>query len=353
MVLNLSKPPVHMPTGVPPRVVIFGVGNFGCLLAKAVLNKGWLIVAAFDQSPDKVGRDLGHLCKLDRDLGLRVQDAQTADFSALQADVALVAAADAPADNLAAYSRLMAAGINVLCQGGGSSYVWDYDPQTAETIDALAKQHGVTWTGGGAWDLCRVWSGVLVAGANTQIDQLQHQTLTNLSLAPPFAKALVQAYGVGLTRDEFQARMIDTRSRYVGIYRTVLPQVLRALGFEVTEMSERIEGVFEAEPLHCPAYERDIPPGECAGMRVTMSASTRQGAVCTGVSEFKLAGTVKDFFTWTVEGDVSNRITVERLANAPGTTVGLMVNRIPDVMAAAPGIQDVTQLGPPRTSAAR
>jgi 4-hydroxy-tetrahydrodipicolinate reductase len=333
-------------------VVIHGTGHFGCLLAQAVIRKGWPIVAAFDVSPDKVGQDLGRLCKLDRDLGVVVQHAETADISALKADVALVAAADAPADNLAAYTRLMAAGINVLCQGGGSNYVWDYDPQTAAVIDALARQHGVTWTGGGAWDLCRVWSGILVAGANTQVDQLHHQTLTNLSLAPPFAKHLVQAYGVGLSRDEFHARMVVARSRYVGIYRTVLPQVVKALGFTVTEVTERIEGVFLSDAVPCKALERDMAPGECVGMRVTMSAATREGLVCTGESEFKLAGDAKDAFTWTVEGDVSNRITVERLANAPGTTVGLMVNRIPDVIAAAPGIQDVSQLGPPRTRAA-
>lgn len=336
----------------PPRVVIYGTGNFGCLLAKAVINKGWPIVAAFDLAENKVGQDLGRLCKLDRDLGVIVQHGDTADFSTLNADVALVAAADAPASNLAAYTQLMSAGINVLCQGGGSNYVWDYDPETAAKIDALAKQHNVTWTGGGAWDMCRVWSGMLAAGANTRIDKLHHQTLTNIGNAPPAMKQLVQGYGVGLNEAEFKINMIDTRSRYVGIYRTVIPQVLTALGFEVTEVTERIDGIFLDEPIHCKALERDLIVGECSGMRVTMSAQTRQGVTCTGESVFKIACDAKDYFAWTVEGDVSNRITIERLANPPGTTVGLMINRIPDVIAAPPGVQDVSKLGPPKTSAA-
>lgn len=334
-----------------PRVVIFGVGNFGRMLARTVLEKGWLIVGAFDRGA-KVGQDLGALCNLGRDLNIIVENGETADFAGLQADVALVAASDSPAENIDAYSRLMAAGLNVLCQGGGSNYVWDYDPETALQIDRLAKQHGVTWTGGGAWDACRVWSGILAASAHTRIDRLHHETLTNIGIAPPAMKALVQGYGVGMSRDEFKAAMVDGKSRYVGIYRTVIPQVLTALGFEVTGVTEVIEGVFLDEPVRCDALERDIPPGQCSGMRVIMNATTRQGVICTGESTFRLTGADASYFAWTVEGDVHNRVTFERLANSPGTTVGLMVNRIPDVMAAPPGIQDVSRLGPPMTTAA-
>jgi hypothetical protein len=334
----------------PPRIVIYGTGNFGCLIARKLAQKGWPIVGAVNRVGAKVGQDLGRLCGMDRDLGVIVQDCETADYSAMKADIGVVVTQDAPADNMAAYTRLMKAGMNVLCHGGGSMYAWDFDPETAAKIDAMARENAVTWTGGGAWDLGRVWPGILVAGACTTIESMEHKSLTNLTGAPPAAQHMIKAYGVGLDAQAFRETMEANRSPYTFIYRTVPPHVLSGLGFTVTATSQTIEPVFHDAPTWCNALERDIAPNESCGMKVIVTAETREGVTCTGEFVFELAGDRSEFFSWTVDGDASNRIVFERL-NSVGTTVGLMVNRIPDVVAAPAGIQEVAKLGPPKSSA--
>ena len=74
-----------------PRIVIYGVGQYGGYVARFAVEKGWPIVAAFNRAGSKVGQDLGRVIGLDRDLGVIIQDCDTGDYSNLEADVGLVA----------------------------------------------------------------------------------------------------------------------------------------------------------------------------------------------------------------------------------------------------------------------
>lgn len=77
-----------------PRIVIYGIGFVGKALARFAIEKNWTIVAAFNRAGDKIGQDIARLAGLDRDIGIIVQDSETADYSTLEADIALVAMTD-------------------------------------------------------------------------------------------------------------------------------------------------------------------------------------------------------------------------------------------------------------------
>ena len=81
---------------------------------------------------------MGRLAGLGRDLGVVVQDCETADYKNLEADVAIVAMTDRVAQNLVAYKRLMNAGLNVICHGSESYYPQISDPDIADQIDRIA-----------------------------------------------------------------------------------------------------------------------------------------------------------------------------------------------------------------------
>ena len=53
-------------------------------------KKGWSIVAAANRAGPKIGQDQGRLAGLNEDLGVIVQDCETADYAAMGADIALV-----------------------------------------------------------------------------------------------------------------------------------------------------------------------------------------------------------------------------------------------------------------------
>ena len=57
----------------PPRIAIYGTGQYGLEAARIALARGWPIVAALNRTGAKVGQDLGRLAGLERDLGVVVQ----------------------------------------------------------------------------------------------------------------------------------------------------------------------------------------------------------------------------------------------------------------------------------------
>ena len=59
-----------------PRIAIYGVGQYGSLIARLAIAKGWPVVAAFNRAGPKVGQDLGRVAGLGRDLGVIIQDSR-------------------------------------------------------------------------------------------------------------------------------------------------------------------------------------------------------------------------------------------------------------------------------------
>jgi hypothetical protein len=93
--------------------------------------------------------------------------------------------------------------------------------------------------------------------------------------------------------------------------------------------------------------------GVCVGVRTKVEVTTEEGVVATASIEQRmfLPGDV-EHMAWEVEGTPRNRTRVERLDSA-AASAGNLFNRIPDIIAARPGIVPVTELGPLRSSANR
>lgn len=324
-----------------PRIVIYGTGQFGQYITRFAVQKGWPIVAAFNRAGAKVGQDLGRLAGIG-DIGVIVQDSDTASYDNLEADIGVVTTVNRLTLNLPAYRRLMNAGLNVLCHGVESCYPYGNDPVIAAEIDALAKKNGVTFTGGGIWDMSRIWAGILLSGPCTEITSLFHKSITDTTRA---GKAQMLLTGVGFTRAEFEEKILAPGPIY-NSYKTIPEQVLAALGYSVTESRVHVEPVVFDAPLDCPLLERVIPAGECVGTRAVAEIDTREGVSARAEFEFRhfREGEV-EYMSWAVEGKPRTSVRVEREDSAHATASSLF-NRIPDVIAAPPGIVTISQLGP-------
>lgn len=330
-----------------PRIAIFGPGQYGQIMVQQATEKGWPVVAAFNRAGAKVGQDLGRLSGLGRDLGVIVQDCETADYSAAEADIAIVAADDLLHINYPAYEKLMNAGMNVICHGTASIFPEGNDPETAAKIDDLAKRNKVTFTGGGIWDMSRVWSGLLAAGPCTHIDGFYFHSTTNVDQGGEY---LMRCFGIDLTEAEFDD-MVKQPGRVDGMYAQFMHLVIKELGYRVTGITEERKPIIFDIPVHCWPLNKDIEAGRCVGTRTIITVTTEEGVTATGNVELRLyrEGEV-DQMTWRVDGKPGSKITVER-TDANYTTVSSMLNRIHDVIAAPPGIQHITRLGPMKHSA--
>jgi len=70
------------------RVVLCGIGAVGRRIAKFLVEKeGVEIVGAIDVAKDKVGKDLGEVLAINKELGIAVSDDADAVLSRAKADV--------------------------------------------------------------------------------------------------------------------------------------------------------------------------------------------------------------------------------------------------------------------------
>ncbi|RYD87829.1 MAG: hypothetical protein EOP61_34810, partial [Sphingomonadales bacterium] len=125
-------------SGRAPRILLYGVGRYGCEFARLARLKGWPIVGAVNRAGDKVGKSLAELAGTDDRDGVVVQDCDALDWSTVDADIGVVFTTDILRNNWPAYQRLLSAGMDVVCHGVQSYYPWRYDPGTSARIDGLA-----------------------------------------------------------------------------------------------------------------------------------------------------------------------------------------------------------------------
>ena len=330
-----------------PRIVIYGVGQFGQYVTRFATQKGWPIVAAYNRAGSKVGQDIGRLAGLDRDLGVIVQDCDTADYGNLAADIGVVTTTNYFKMNMPGYERLMNAGLNVVCHSIEAYDPYGSNPEYAARIDVLAKKNGVTFTGSGIWDMSRIWSGILLTGPCTEIKSLYHRSLTD---STRIGRAGMMTTGPGFTAEQYRAQVPGNSDVYT-IYRTVPRQVLTAIGYNVIDQQVRVEPVIFDKPIDCPLLDRVIEPGISVGTRMVSEYFTKEGVTLQMEAEWRLMWPDEtEYMYWAVDGKPSTRIRIERDDSAHAT-IACLFNRIPDVIAAPPGIVLLSQLGPMKHTA--
>src|SRR3546814_2616848 len=118
--------------------------------------------------------------------------------------------------------------------------------------------------------------------------------------------------------------------------------VMTALGYTVTSCTERREPVLAENPVHCIMLDRELAPGTCIGTRTIVEVETAEGIPRVAHMEVRplyQPGEVEHMMGW-VDGKPSSSITIER-KESRHATASSMFNRIADVLAATPGIQQI------------
>ena len=326
-----------------PRILIYGVGQYGKTVAKIALKKGWPIVGAVNRAGDKIGQDLGRILALDTEIGITIEDCEIADYLGMKADVGIVAISDYLKDTFPAYKHLLNAGINVICHGAQASFPQGVNPEISEEIDVLAKKNKVTLTGTSLWDMTRVGAGLLVTGPCTDINALSHKSITDVSQGGLHA---MDFCGVGLTENEFAKRMNGEESPLSGFHTGNVLHVLYQLGYKVSQIKERNEAIFFKESIYCKALDRTLNPSTTVGTQIVSEIHTEEGIIATLHTELRLLlPNEKEYVEWSVDGMPNCSIRVDR-RNSVYHSASTLFNRIPDVVSAMPGLRLCSDLGP-------
>jgi 4-hydroxy-tetrahydrodipicolinate reductase len=215
-------------------------------------------------------------------------------------------------------------------------------------LDELAKQHGVTLCGSGYGDV--FWGNLIttVAGATHTITKITGRSSYNVE---DYGLALAKAHGAGLSLEDFDrdvaaADSISTTERQVLIDEEgFLPSYMwnsngwlcSQLGLTVTEQTQKCVPQTHAEDLHSETLQMTIPAGHATGMSAVVTTRTEEGIVIEGecIGKVYAAGEF-DQNVWTIQGEPTTEVIINRPATVE-LTCATIVNRIPDVIAAAPG----------------
>ncbi|HXU31657.1 MAG TPA: dihydrodipicolinate reductase [Thermoanaerobaculia bacterium] len=313
------------------RVLQVGLGPIGASIARQVVARaGFELVGGVDLDPGRAGRDLG----------VEVSADLAAALAATRPDIAVVSTSSALERVAATIETCLAAGVAVVSTTEELSFPWRERPELARRIDeaARAADRAVLGTGvnpGFAMDalplalsaVCERVDGVIVR-------RIQDASKRRL----PFQ----QKIGAGLSVEEFHAKVAAGGVRHVGLAESI-GMLASAFGWNLDSVTDEIWPKIAEEPVASP--DLSVKAGDCSG--VVQLGLGKEGEVVRIRLEFEAyLGASESYDEIEIVGSPALKSRVE--GGIPGdlATASIVVNAIPRVLAAPPGLITMRDLPP-------
>lgn len=305
----------------------YGVGPIGAGIAELAIQRGHQLVGAVDIDPGKAGRPLADLVQ-GAPRSVTVASSVTGILNA-GAEVVLHSTQSRLTSVRPQLTPLLEAGLRVISTCEELAFPWWHHPQEAASLDQLAKTHGSTVVGVGVnpgfvMDVLPV----MLTALCRRVDRI---TVTRVVDVGTRRRPLQVKAGVGLRRDAFERGVADGRIGHVGLPESAA-MIAHALKWELERIPETIEPVTGADGrvrgLHqtCTGLRKDTP---VIALDLTMAAGVRDPRDAV-----------------VIEGDPPVRATLPGGIQGDQATCAIVVNAIPAILTAPPGLLIPTQLWP-------
>jgi len=322
---------------MPVRIIQYGVGPIGSAIVRALLERaGARIIGAIDIAAEKVGRDLGEVVG-GRPLGITISD-RADEVLAQRADVVVHSTSSSLEQVFDQVLACVRAGSHVVSTCEELAYPFRKYPELSRRLDEAAKAAGVVVLGAGVNPGFVMDKLVLTLAAVCQ--RIERVFVRRVVDASRRRLPLQRKIGAGMTVEEFREAVDAGRIRHVGLPESVA-LIAEGLGMEVEAISETIEPILAEEDVTT-EYLR-VRKGHVAGVRQIARGIARGeerihldlhmyvGAK-NPVDEIRLFGTPE--------------IGLQIPGGTPGdlATAAVVVNAIPLVMQAPPGLRTVMDI---------
>jgi len=326
------------------RVLQWGLGAMGSGMARLTLEKpGLEIVAAIDSFPEYVGKDLGQVLGVGKDLGVIVTDQPETVLDRDEVDIVIIATTSWVAHQMPDLRKIINAGINVISIAEEMSDAEAQNPELAQELDQLAKQQGVTVLGTGVnpgyvLDLLVI---ALTGGCHS-VDRIEASRVNDLS---PYGPTVMETQGVGTTPEVFRQGVADgTIVGHVGFPESIR-MISEALGLGVDRIEEHREPIVSNVFRETPHVK--VEPGMVAGCAHTGIGYRGDKEVIRLIHPQQIHPQLEDQDT----GDYIHIYGVPEIDMAIKpeiaggiATMGIAVNMVPHVVAASPGLKRMIDL---------
>ena len=329
------------------RVIQWGLGAMGSGMARLMESKtGLKIVGAYDQDPQKIGRDLGDFLG-GAENGVRIQQPpNVGEMSLEKADLVVLATSSFTKDVAPQIEIALKHSLNVISIAEEMAYPWAQEPELAKHIDSLAKEYGVSVLGTGINPGFVLDTLILaMTGPCLEVDHIKATRINDLS---PFGPTVMQTQGVGVSVEAFEAGLQSGEIvGHVG-FKESIHLLAKTLGWKLDRIEET------RFPIISKVYRETehvkVEPGHVAGGK-----HSAIGYV-DGVPKIELIHPQQVLPQ--LEGietgdyiDISGQPDIHLVLKPeiPGGlgTMAMAVNMIPQVLAARPGLLSMAELPVP------
>jgi 2,4-diaminopentanoate dehydrogenase len=315
-----------MPNPSPIAVAQYGIGPIGAEIARLLLKKSWIkLVAAVDIDPQKIGKDLGEVIGLNREVGVKV----TADIQG-KPDVVCHSTGSRLRDVSGQLKELLERGCHVVSTCEELSF--PLDATIREELQKTARAFNVTLLGTGVNPgfvmdkLPLTITSVCQDVADVQIIRIQNASTRR--------EPLQRKVGAGMTAAEFRAAVDSGKIKHMGL-RESLMMVGNGLGVDFDSVSDEVIEPIIADREIVTQYLK-VAPGQVAGVhqtifgrgRINVSLELRMYVGAEAVAADRVI----------VKGIPDVEMEIKHGVHGDRATAAMVVNAIPRIISARPGV---------------
>jgi 4-hydroxy-tetrahydrodipicolinate reductase len=330
-----------MKTPFRARVALVGLGPIGVEVGKALAGReGIEFLGAVDPSPDIAGKRLADILPLAGRAGALQIDGLASELYARSADsrgrqdVVVLCTGSRLESVTPQIEEAVAAGFHVVSTCEELAYPELKHAVLAHRIDRKAQEMGVAVLGTGV-NPGLVMDRLALAAAAACV-RVEKVTVTRVVDAAKRRGPLRAKVGAGLTRPEFDKGVAERRLGHVGLSESAAIIAL-GLGLPIDEITETIKPVIATREID------GIPEGRVLGLH--QIALVQAGDEPRVVLDLTMAVGVTDpADSIEIDGDPPVHLRVSGGFHGDRATVGCVVNAIPFLVNATPGLHKVVTL---------
>src|SRR5688500_15931969 len=310
----------------PITVAQYGIGPIGAEIARLLLTKPWVkLVAAVDIDPNKMGKDLGEVIGLGREVGVAV----TADLD-VKADVVCHSTGSRLREVADQLKELLGRGSPVVSTCEELSF--PLDAHIREELQLIARSNKVALIGTG------VNPGFVMDKLPLTItsvcQEVKSVEIIRIQNASTRREPLQRKVGAGMTVAQFRAAVDAGKIKHMGL-RESLMLVASGLGVDFESVSaETIEPIIADREIVTQYLK--VAPGQVAGVhqtsygkgKIDVSLELRMYVGAEAVAADRVI----------VKGVPDVEMVIKDGVHGDRATAAMVVNSIPRVIKAAPGV---------------
>jgi len=323
------------------KVVHYGIGPIGAGLVKYVLQKeGVKIVGAVDIDKGKVGKDLGEVA-VGKRIGVKITDDPEGLLRRTKPDIVLHSTGSYLQNVKSQLFQIMDSGADIISTCEELSYPFLKHPEIAKALDRRARKKRVTLLGTGVNPgfvmdtLAITATGVCQDVKKISAFRIQDASVRRL----PFQKKI----GAGLSLDDFKAKVAEGTIRHVGFAESIA-MIASAMGWKLDRIEESVEAKVAEKPVASEHIK--VEAGQAAGVdQNAWGIKNNEKVITLNLQAYLGCPDPKELIV--VEGSPPIELTIKGGVHGDIATSAVVVNCIPRVINAQPGLSTMKDLPVP------